>query len=285
MTVPDIVSSAAELSAQVASWRELGQSIAFVPTMGALHEGHKKLVTEACAHADRVVVSIYVNPLQFGQGEDFEQYPRDLAQDAGFLREAGVDVIFAPHEADIYPDGKDRALVIDAGEVGALFEGAERPGHFGGMLTVVKRFLDIVHPHVLVMGEKDAQQLFLVAQMVKRERLPVTLVPIETVRDSDGVALSSRNAYLSPPERVSARVIFRALIAARHARDAEGARAEARAVLAGEKSVEIDYLETVDPGTFLPIVEAGYRGEARMIVAVTLGATRLIDNTRLTFGQ
>ena len=285
MTTPAIISSATELSAQVARWRELGHTIAFVPTMGALHEGHKKLVTEAAAHADRVVVSIYVNPLQFGQGEDFEQYPRDLASDAGFLEEVGVDVIFAPLEADIYPEGKERAPGIDAGEIGALFEGAERPGHFGGMLTVVKRLLDIVHPHVLVMGQKDAQQLFLVTQMVKRELLPVTLLPVETVRDRDGVALSSRNAYLSPQDRARARVIFRALAAAAQARDLESARAEARDTLVGQESVEIDYLETVDLATFLPIEGAGYRGEARMIVAVTIGGTRLIDNTRLTFGQ
>jgi len=285
MTIPPVAFDAEELHDRVASWKSGGLTVAFVPTMGSLHEGHKALVSAASAQADRVVVSIFVNPLQFGPGEDFGSYPRGLDADRGFLADTAADVVFAPTPAEIYPAGADNTVKVPAGSLGEVFEGLARPGHFDGMLTVVSRLLEIVAPANLVMGRKDAQQVFLVQEMVERQGLRCTVTSVDTVRDSDGLALSSRNAHLSQQERVIARAIPRALEAAARADSPEQALTLAHAELETDPALVVDYLAVVDPATFIPLDQGVNGGEGLMIVAATVGTTRLIDNTRLTFGH
>jgi pantoate--beta-alanine ligase len=231
------------------------------------------------------VVSIFVNPLQFGPGEDFGSYPRGLDADRGFLADTAADVVFAPTPAEIYPAGVDNTVKVPAGSLGEVFEGLARPGHFDGMLTVVSRLLEIVAPANLVMGRKDAQQVFLVQEMVERQGLRCTVTSVDTVRDSDGLALSSRNAHLSQRERVIARTIPRALEAAGRTDSPEQALTLARAELEIDPALVLDYLAVVDPATFIPLDQGVNGGEGLMIVAATVGTTRLIDNTRLTFGH
>jgi len=285
MTIPPVAFDAEELHDRVASWKSGGLTVAFVPTMGSLHEGHKALVSTASAQADRVVVSIFVNPLQFGPGEDFGSYPRGLDADRGFLADTAADVVFAPTPAEIYPAGVDNTVKVPAGPLGEVFEGLARPGHFDGMLTVVSRLLEIVAPANLVMGRKDAQQVFLVQEMVERQGLRCTVTSVDTVRDSDGLALSSRNAHLSQRERVIARAIPRALEAAGRTDSPEQALTLASAELEIDPALVLDYLAVVDPATFIPLDQGVNGGEGLMIVAATVGTTRLIDNTRLTFGH
>lgn len=250
-------------------------TVAFVPTMGALHDGHLALVHRALELADTVVVSIFVNPLQFGEGEDFGRYPRDLDADRAALP-SGV-IVFAPEAEELYPDG-DVQVRLSAGAVGDTFEGRTRPGHFDGMLTVVAKLLNIVTPDVVVFGQKDAQQVFLVRRMIRDLNLPVTIDVVSTVREPDGLALSSRNRYLSEPERRTALALSRALAAAaEHSSSRDSALAAATATLVAESSADLDYFELVDPATFLPI-PADYTGEATAIVAARVGTTRLIDN-------
>lgn len=250
--------------------------------MGALHDGHLALVQRATELADTVVVSVFVNPLQFGPSEDLDRYPRDLATDVATLTDRGVDVVFAPSVSEMYPDGDPR-ITLHGGGVSELFEGAHRPGHFDGMLTVVAKLLGIVRPEVALFGQKDAQQLWLVQRMVLDLDLDTRIEPVPTVREPDGLALSSRNRYLSPADRAAAPVLHRALAAAASAapRGADAARAAAREVLAQEPLVTVDYVEVVDPRTFEP-VDDGHHGPARAIVAARLGSTRLIDNDTLT---
>jgi pantoate--beta-alanine ligase len=285
MTIPPVVFDAQELHHRVATWKKRGLSVAFVPTMGSLHEGHKALVRAASAQADRVVVSIFVNPLQFGVGEDFGSYPRGLDADKHFLSDTDTDVVFAPTPAEIYPAGADDTAQVLAGPVGKVFEGHARPGHFDGMLTVVARLLEIVAPGRVIMGRKDAQQMFLVQEMVEREGLRCAVIPVDTVRDSDGLALSSRNAYLSIKDRVIAGAIPRALEAAVHTDSLEQALARSREELQADPALVLDYLSVVDPATFTPLKREVAGGEGLMIVAAKVGTTRLIDNTRLTFGH
>lgn len=250
-------------------------TVAFVPTMGALHDGHLALVHRALELADTVVVSIFVNPLQFGEGEDFGRYPRDLDADRAALP-SGV-VVFAPEATELYPDG-DVQVRLSAGTVGDTFEGRTRPGHFGGMLTVVAKLLNIVMPDVVVFGQKDAQQVFLVRRMIQDLNLSVTVDVVPTVREPDGLALSSRNRYLSEPERRTALALSRALAAAADASSTrDSAVAAAMAAVAAEPAADLDYFELVDPATFLPVPD-DFTGEATAIVAARVGATRLIDN-------
>jgi pantoate--beta-alanine ligase len=251
--------------------------------MGALHAGHLALVERARELADTVVVSIFVNPLQFGAGEDLDRYPRDLAGDLASL-DGRAEFVFAPTVAEMYPQGEPQTTV-HGGPVASLFEGASRPGHFDGMLTVVAKLLGIVRPAFATFGQKDAQQLFLVQRMVADLDIASTIVPVPTVREPDGLALSSRNRYLSPEERAAAPVLQRALAAAASAapEGADAARTAASAAFAAEPLVALDYLELVDPATFRPVA-ADHRGEARAIVAARLGTTRLIDNQALTLG-
>ena len=285
MTTPVIVSSAAQLRELTQSWREKGQSIGFVPTMGSLHEGHLALVEAAASETDRVVVSIFVNPLQFGAGEDFDRYPRSLTQDALALSTTSADAIFAPSVEEIYPDGLGATPTLSSGHVGLLFEGLSRPGHFDGMLTVVARLCHLVGPDRAYFGQKDAQQVFLIRHMVKQEGLPLEVVSVPTIRGVDRLALSSRNAFLSAEEHQRALAIPRALEIARGCSSADQARAKARSYVESAPGVEVDYLGSVDPETFEPWAPGTNPREGLMIVAATIGATRLIDNQVLAFGQ
>lgn len=252
--------------------------LALVPTMGALHGGHVALVERARQLAERVVVSIFVNPTQFGANEDFAHYPRTLDADRKLL--AGRADIFAPEIDDVYPPGAPPE-VIRAGALGEVWEGASRPGHFDGVLTVVSRLFELVHPSVAVFGEKDWQQLVLVRRMAAERHPHIVVVGVETVRDSDGLALSSRNRYLSTSEREAARHIpesLRAIVAA-GGTDESIVRAVARLDDAG---IDIDYLEVVDAESLEPTRELGL---ARVIVAARVGGTRLIDNMPVVVGR
>lgn len=260
---------------------ETAGPVAFVPTMGALHDGHLALVHRAAELADTIVVSIFVNPLQFGENEDLDRYPRDL--DADLAKLPSDVIVFAPPVAELYPDGP-AVTRIAAGPVGSLFEGASRPGHFDGMLTVVAKLLNVVQPTTVVFGQKDAQQVFLVRRMVRDLNLPVTVDVVETVREDSGLALSSRNRYLSESERRAALSLSRALEAASAGGvTRERALAAAGEILRREQSVDLDYLELVDPDSFLPVA-ADYHGPATAIVAARVGSTRLIDNRSVTLG-
>jgi pantoate--beta-alanine ligase len=272
----ELVTTIAELKDRLDAERASGRRVALVPTMGALHAGHLALVDRARERADVVVVSIFVNPLQFGPAEDLDRYPRTLDAD----REALGDGIlaFAPTASEMYPSGEPQTRV-SAGPVAALFEGATRPGHFDGMLTVVAKLFGIVQPSVAVFGQKDAQQVYLVGQMIADLNLPLELDVVPTVREDNGLALSSRNRYLSAHEKQAALVLSASLAAASAAgvRGADAAREAARAVLAAEPLADLDYFELVDPATFLPVA-ADHHGEATAIVAARIGSTRLIDN-------
>ncbi|AYG03113.1 pantoate--beta-alanine ligase [Gryllotalpicola protaetiae] len=263
-----------------------GQRVALVPTMGALHDGHLALVARGRELADVVIVSIFVNPLQFGPNEDFERYPRTLGADLAVL--AGrADAVFAPVVAEMYPGGASQTTV-HAGPVAERYEGASRPGHFDGMLTVVSKLLNIVQPDVALFGQKDAQQAFLVTQLVADLNLPVVIEAVPTVRESDGLALSSRNRYLSSDERMLALTLSAALEAARQASvmpaddRVAAARSAGLARFDQQPDVRLDYLVIVDPATFLPL-EDDATGDALILVAARVGATRLIDNAPLHF--
>lgn len=258
-------------------------TLALVPTMGALHEGHRSLIRLARERADQVVVSIFVNPLQFGPGEDFARYPRTFDADLEACREEGVDVVFAPSADDMYPPG--RQVSVSAGEMGRIVEGASRPGHFDGMLTVVLKLFNLVRPDLAVFGQKDAQQLALIRRMAADLDVPVEIIGAPTVREPDGLALSSRNRYLSAGERRVALTLSRALLAAADEPGAAQVRATAAKVLAeAPPELEVDYLVLVDPATFTEVPDS-YEGEAVLAVAARVGATRLIDNVVVRLGR
>jgi len=255
--------------------------VVLVPTMGALHAGHRVLLRRArelAGPAGSVAVSIFVNPLQFGPSEDLDRYPRPLEDDLAICAEEGARLVFAPSAAEMYPGGRPE-VTVDPGPAGQVLEGKFRPGFFGGVLTVVMKLLNLTRPDVAVFGQKDAQQLALVRRMVGDLDLGVVIESVPTVRDADGLAVSSRNAYLSAQDRAHALALSRALRAGA-ARGAEGARpvlAAAGQVLAAAPALAVDYLELVDPATFAP-VQAGLAGPAVLVVAATVGGTRLIDN-------
>jgi pantoate--beta-alanine ligase len=276
-TIPDVRRA-------VASGRAQGHRVALVPTMGALHAGHLALVARAREIADLVVVSVFVNPLQFGPSEDFDRYPRDLGADTALLEATGPAVLFAPTAAEMYPEGRTETRVV-AGAVGGMFEGRTRAGHFDGVLTVVAKLLHIVGPDVVLFGAKDAQQVFLVGRMVADLDFPTRVETVATVREDDGLALSSRNRYLGAGDRRLARALPAALEAAESAADrgVDAVIAAARSAAAGEESVLVDYLAVVDPATFLP-VDDRYRGRALVLVAARVGGTRLIDNRIVHLG-
>jgi pantoate--beta-alanine ligase len=264
--------------------------VVLVPTMGALHPGHRALLRRARELAGpngSVVVSVFVNPLQFGAGEDLDRYPRTLATDLAVCGDEGVSVVFAPDPAQMYPEGQ--AVTLNPGPAGEVLEGASRPGFFSGVLTVVLKLFNLAVPDLAVFGEKDAQQLFLVRRMVSDLNLGVAIAAVPTVREADGLALSSRNSYLSAEERKTALALSGALRAAEGAATGgyEAAVAAARAVLdaAGRADPPLltDYLALVDPATFAPPAP-GHFGPALLLVAATVGKTRLIDNTMLTAG-
>lgn len=260
-----------------------GPRRAVVMTMGALHAGHLALVSRARELADQVVVTIFVNPLQFGPTEDLDRYPRDLDGDLELLAAAGVDVVFAPTVDVMYPDG-DPLVTVGAGIFGEVLEGAARPGHLDGVLTVVLKLLHLVRPDVALFGQKDAQQLMAVRRMVHDLDVPVRIEAVPTVRDADGLALSSRNAFLSPEDRRRACGLSAALFAGA-ARTGNGAAAvrDAAADVLRERGLEVEYLALVDPET---VAEVGdhHTGAAVLALAARVGSTRLIDNVPLTLG-
>lgn len=282
---PTVARTRAELADALRPGPDRRATRAVVMTMGALHAGHLSLVREARARAEQVVVTIFVNPLQFGPAEDLDRYPRDVPGDLAALTAADLlgagDVVFAPGPEEMYPDG-DPVVRVDAGAIGRVYEGATRPGHLDGALTVVLKLLHLTAPDVALFGRKDVQQLAAVARMVRDLDVPVEVLGVETVRDADGLALSSRNVYLSAEEREQALALSRGLAAGRAAA-ADGAdpaqvRAATRAVL-DAAGVGTDYVALVDLATFTDLAETPAAGTAVLAVAATVGATRLIDNS------
>ena len=272
----------AELRAEIARARATGKRIGFVPTMGFLHDGHLSLVDEAKRRAQLVVMSIFVNPLQFAPTEDLSRYPRDAAGDAAKSSARGVDILFTPGVDEMYP--RERRVEVVPRALHRRWEGAVRPGHFAGVLTVVTKLLNIVQPDVTIFGQKDVQQATLVRAMVEDLDFASEIVVAPTTREADGLAMSSRNSYLGPAERVSATVLSRALFAMRDAfrrgeRRVESLISAGRSVLDGERGVVIDYLAVADPATLEPVEDASEDSIA--MVAARIGKTRLIDNVVL----
>ena len=262
------------------SARELkrGGTIALVPTMGALHAGHLALIAEGKKRADQVAATIFVNPMQFGANEDLARYPRQEAQDARMLEEAGCDLLWLPSVADIYPDGF--ATTVSVAGVSERWEGEVRPGHFDGVATVVAKLLLAVGPDVALFGEKDFQQLAVIRRMSADLNMPVEIVGVETVREPDGLAMSSRNAYLSPEERRRAVALPNALKAARdsirNGSEIASSLRQAKQSLVDAGFLWVDYVAVVDANSLEPL--AFPRGEMRLIAAAVIGTTRLIDN-------
>jgi len=257
-------------------------SVGFVPTMGFLHEGHLALVRRARKENRHVVVSVFVNPAQFGPAEDFAEYPRDVERDLRLLREEGTDLVFVPSTGEMYPDGGSTWVIVEG--VTERLEGASRPDFFRGVATVVTKLFNIVQPHKAYFGRKDAQQLLTIKKMVADLNMGLEIVPVETVREPDGLAMSSRNAYLSPDERKAALVLYKALTLARDLRlqgeqDAERLRAEMTALISAEPLASIDYVSVADADT-LEELETVDR-PALVSMAVRIGKTRLIDNITL----
>ncbi len=287
LPVPVLARTRKGLAAVLAA---LPAPVVLVPTMGALHDGHRsplRLARELAGPGGSVLVSIFVNPLQFGPAEDFDRYPRPLDADLAICAAEGVSVVFAPDRRQMYP--AEPMVTVDPGPVGRLLEGASRPGFFGGVLTVVMKLFQLTAPDIAVFGAKDAQQVALIRQMVTDLELGVQIATAPLHRDADGLAASSRNSYLSPADRTSALAISRALAAAVAAAGGgpEAALTAARTVLdaaaTASPPAELDYLILADPVTFTP-VGPGHRGPALLLVAAKVGSTRLIDNTELDFG-
>jgi pantoate--beta-alanine ligase len=257
-------------------------TLALVPTMGALHAGHRSLIRLAGAVADVVVVSIFVNPLQFGPDEDYARYPRVVDADLDACREEGVDIVFVPSVSELYPAG--RQVTVSAGQLGSVWEGASRPGHFDGVLTVVAKLFNLVRPDKAVFGQKDAQQLAVVRKMATDLNLDVDVVAAPTVRDPDGLALSTRNRYLLPHERTSALALsasVRAAVGQRTPADALAAAREVVCLAEMDHTFTLDYLALVHPQSFAALPD-DHRGDAVLLVAARVGQTRLIDSAELT---
>lgn len=286
-----IIKSVAALRRLVDHWRRQAAPIGFVPTMGCLHEGHLSLVNRARREVGvhgKVVLSIYVNPAQFGPKEDFSRYPRDLPRDARLCQGAGVDVVFAPSDEEMYPgiaEGGYTTFIVEQG-LSAILEGRSRPNHFRGVLTIVGKLFNIVQPQIAVFGAKDYQQAAVVQRMVQDLNLPVRVAVEPTVRESDGLAMSSRNQHLDAAERAQATVLWRAIQEAQTAvrsvpKGLPAARLKARLkkLIEREPAARLDYAELFDPETWAPVSKAK-RG-AHLALAVFIGHTRLIDNARL----
>lgn len=287
LTKPEVIDTIDELQGRLCLKRQNTAAtggdarVVLVPTMGALHEGHRALVRRAVTRGDIVVVSIFVNPLQFGLNEDLDTYPRTLEADVAALAEEGAAFVFAPTAREMYPGGA-AATRVTAGPVGGLYEGAARPGHFDGMLTVVAKLFNIVEPDLAVFGQKDAQQVFLVERMIADLNLRVGIEVVPTVRESSGLALSSRNQNLDAAARAAAGSLSAGLAAAvaAAANGVPAALVAAHAEIGAQPLVKLDYLVVVHPHTYLPVND-DYRGPARMLVAAVVGSTRLIDNVAL----
>lgn len=270
--------------AELSRWRAgVTPLVGFVPTMGYLHEGHLSLVRRARATNDSVVVSIFVNPTQFGPHEDFQRYPRDLERDLGLLEAAQVDAVFTPEVDEMYPAGA--STVVDVEALSGILEGASRPGHFRGVATIVCKLLHLVRPDRAYFGEKDYQQLQVIQRMVDDLRMPVEVVGCPTVREPDGLAMSSRNVYLSPAERQAAVALSQALSRAMQlfkdgVWDGPSLRAEVQNMLDKEPLIRTDYVAVVHPRTLQPVASLAAAG-AVICLAVWIGHTRLIDNVRI----
>lgn len=281
MSTPQVITDPAAMSAWSAAARVRGESIVFVPTMGALHAGHVSLLAEARKRGDRVVLSIFVNPTQFGPKEDLAKYPRDLGGDLAKAASVGTDVAFVPEPSGMYPSGFQ--TTVEVREISQGLCGERRPGHFVGVATVVCKLFNIVRPQAAIFGEKDFQQLAVIRQMVTDLNMDVDVVGQATVREVDGLAMSSRNAYLSPADRQRATALFAGLSAARD--QVKNGERRASVLLAKATSLivagvdRIDYLELRDAQTLRPVDKV--EGPAVMLVAAFLGSTRLIDNLRL----
>ena len=277
------VTSVNELTAAIDAARASGNKIAFVPTMGALHDGHLSLINEARKRANFVVVSIFVNPLQFGAGEDFEKYPRTVEEDAEKLESVGVDVLFTPTVNDLYKSNMN--VTESAGHIGELYEGAARPGHFDGMLTVVARLLEAVKPDFAIFGAKDAQQLFLIRQMAAKKYADTKIIQAPIIRETSGLALSSRNRYLSDEHREVA-LHLSAAMQAGYEQAAQGLPSKVVAAARNEMlkapEAKLDYIALVDADTFEAVTD-GFTGRAILLIAAVVGGTRLIDNIDITF--
>jgi pantoate--beta-alanine ligase len=270
------------MKALTAEWRAAGRTIGFVPTMGFLHEGHLSLVRESTKRCGATVVSLFVNPAQFGPGEDLQRYPRDIERDAARLERERVDALFVPAAEEIYPPGyKTYAEVEDFQD---RLCGRTRPGHFRGVATIVLKLFNIVRPDIAFFGAKDAQQAVIIEKMVRDLDLDIEIAVRPIVREPDGLAMSSRNTYLSPDERKAARVLSRSLAEAERLvregeRDAARLAGRMKDIIAGEPLARIDYAEIVAAGSLEPVAEV--RGDTLILLAVFIGRTRLIDNVRI----
>ncbi|MFZ5641560.1 MAG: pantoate--beta-alanine ligase [Bacillota bacterium] len=277
-----IIKTIAEMKEYSAEVRAAGKVLGFVPTMGYLHEGHLTLMRESGKKCDVTVASIFVNPLQFGQGEDYEEYPRDLTRDAALAEKAGVAAVFAPTAAEMYPRGYNTFVDV-AGVTGPLC-GWSRPGHFRGVTTVVNKLFNIVQPHFAFFGQKDAQQVLVIRKMAVDLNMNLEIVVVPIVREADGLAMSSRNVYLDPAARQAATVLFRSLAKARELvehgeRDPEAVKQAVKDIITGEPLAKIDYVELLS----MPDLTATSRltGQNLLALAVFIGKTRLIDNAVL----
>lgn len=279
----EIIRTAAAMQAKARALRDDHKTIAFVPTMGYLHEGHLSLMHIGRAHGDILVASIFVNPTQFGPGEDLEAYPRDMQRDLDLLREVGTDIVFMPEPEDIYSPGFQTFVALE--KLPNHLCGLSRPVHFRGVATVVAKLFNLVKPHTAVFGQKDYQQYVIIKRLVKDLAFDVLIIGGPTVREPDGLALSSRNAYLEPSERESAPGLYRALNRAAErvkagTRDALEIIALTAAAIEDHPGMQIDYIEIVDPDTLEAV--SRIEGPVQMALAVKLGKTRLIDNLRIT---
>lgn len=283
MATPVVYRSAQEMRAYTRTAKQAGHRVGFVPTMGALHKGHLSLVEAAAKECETVVVSIYVNPTQFGRGEDLDRYPRNLEQDLNLLAAYPVGAVFAPTDSEMYPKGFD--TWVQVGQIAEPWEGTCRPGHFRGVATVVLKLFNLVEPDIAYFGEKDYQQLLVVKQMVRDLNIPVEIRGCPTVREPDGLAMSSRNQYLSPDERRDALVLFQSERLAQQLVDS-GETDAARITQAMRDHIlrvpyaKIDYVAIVDPETLQEV--STVNRPVRAILAVRLGGTRLIDNMEIT---
>jgi pantoate--beta-alanine ligase len=284
--VAELVQSVAEVRLAVASARASGLRIGLVPTMGALHDGHVRLIADCRAEAGLVVVSIFVNPTQFGPGEDFERYPRPLEADLQRCEAAGAALVFAPSASAVYPHGSPSTFVEVPG-LSDILEGASRPGHFRGVATVVLKLFEIVRPDLAIFGQKDYQQQLLIRRMVEDLHVPVEVLTKPTVREPDGLALSSRNRYLNPLERQAATVLYRALKRASQAvaggeRRGDRVRQILRETIESEELARIDYAEVANADTLAPLDDLDPGRRAVALVAARVGTTRLLDNAVIT---
>ncbi len=275
-----LVNTAAQLQRSLSRIKTTRRTIGFVPTMGALHEGHLSLIAAARRRCDVVIVSIFVNPTQFGPGEDYRRYPRTMRQDAALCRQAGADLLFIPTVAEIYPTGP--TPIVEVGPLGRVLEGASRPGHFNGVATVVLKLLQLVQPDRLYLGQKDYQQTLVIRQLIHAFHLDVTVDVRPTVREQDGLAMSSRNRYLNRRERQAAPLLYQALHAGVDClrtgeRAARAVHAAMARIALSSTLIRLNYLAICDPVTLAPARQI--RGRCLLAVAARIGKTRLIDNT------